>query len=119
MAASMCLDTFILRLVASCDANITIPGSFPIILEPGSNYFIGFTYITGVPAATGWHIGWTIESDDGVVYPDAERPSVTIVPEVPVKDNNLCGVKTGSIRGRVPTPSENRQYNAIVRILQL
>lgn len=49
----------------------------------------------------------------------AERPTVTITPQVP--DNtpgNLCGVKNGSIRGNVPSPSENRQYNAIVTILQ-
>ena len=118
MAASICIDTFILRIIVQIDANITIPGSFPLIVEPGSNYFIGFMYITGIPAATGWHISWTIVDDDDTMFPEAERPSVMIAPEVPEQMGNLGEIRNGTVRGTVPTPSTNRQYNAIVRILQ-
>ena len=115
---SYCLDMFTIEIVSTCDANITIPGSFPLILEPGANYFIGFTYITGIPNATGWRVAWTLEDDAMNTYPDGERPSITFIPQVPDLTGNTCEMKNGSIRGTVPSPSTNRQYNAIVTILQ-
>ena len=118
VATHYCLDDFTITIIASCDANITIPGSFPIRIQPGSNYFIGFTYITGIPHATGWHINWDIVDDDRGLHPDESSPSVTITPEVPGTTGNVCEVKSGSVRGNVPSPSANRQYNAILTILQ-
>ena len=31
---------------------------FPLTLEPGANYNIGFTYVSGLPPATGFDIEW-------------------------------------------------------------
>ena len=111
-------DTFVLRVILSIDANITIPGSFPIRTSPGAEYFIGFTYITGLPAATGWHLQWTIVDDAGDTYPSESSPSVEITPRVPENIGNAAEVRNGSVRGTVPRPIGNRQYNAILTILQ-
>ena len=114
-----CLDDFTIEIMAGCDADITIPGDFPIVTTPNSNYFIGFTYITGDPPATGWHVQWTIRGDDTTEYPGDERPSVMITPEVPVEDDDLCGLKNGTIRGTVPEPEGNRLYRCTLSILQI
>ena len=113
-----CLDDFTIAITGGCDALMSVPGLFPIETTPGANYAIGFTYRTGIPNATGWHIAWTIEDDDRTAYPGEPRPSVTIAPQVPVIDNRPCELKNGTVRGAVPSPTENRLYMATLTILQ-
>lgn len=114
-----CLDSFMITVAGGAqDADITIPGEFPLSINPGANYFIGFTYVPGVPAATGWRIAWEIfDADGNGPLQNESRPSVTFSPEVPDTDNPLM-IKNGTIRGTVPEPSTTRLYVADVTILQ-
>ena len=117
--ASICMDTFLLRVTGTgLNADITIPGSFPIRTTPGAGYFIGFTYITGEPAATGWHIGWVVVDDNGDLRDGATLPTVTISPEVPDTDGDAAKLRNGHVRGNVPSPTRNLQYNGLLTILQ-
>ena len=113
-----CSDDFTITVSGSADADIHIPGDFPLDIAPGANYFIGFTYISGIPAATGWRIAWEIFDSEFNSLPGEERPSVMISPEVPEAGDNPLSTKNGTIRGAVPTPTSNRLYVADVYILQ-
>ena len=113
-----CADNFSINVTGSVvDADLTIPGDFPIRVEAGAMYFIGFTYVTGAPAATGWTLQWEIFDDDGNELMGESSPSSTIMPDVPIPEN-APGLKNGSVRGTLPTPMGNRLYIATLTILQ-
>lgn len=94
-------DSFILSVpgAGSIDASIDVPGDFPLTLEPGAAYIIGFTYITGsTPPADSFDVDWTATLGNGQT--STARPSVVIEPNSP--EGSGAGVRNGTIRGVLP-----------------
>jgi len=128
--ARYCLDTIGISVIASstlmgCEAEIEVPGDFPLEVANGAMYRIGFTYVTGQgPSYTGFDLSWLVRDPEGNFYTNEAKPTGKITPEAPVQNTDLCGMKSGMVAGIVPTlspttdnPRIARLYQAVLRIL--
>lgn len=110
------LDSFILGIPGtdSIDASITISGDFPLQLEPGANYNIGFTYVTGdEPPADDFDIDWTAVLGNG--QSSNAQPTATFSPERP--DGSGAMLRNGTVTGTLPLVRDIT-YTATVWIRQ-
>lgn len=91
-----CADSFVL-LVADA-ASISIPGDFPLILEPGSGYIIGFLYRSGTPPAHAFDIEVAATLGNGL--PSNAVPTGTFDPPAPEGQGNV--LRSGTLSGTLP-----------------
>lgn len=102
------LDTFVLSMPGAgggIDAEIMIPGNFPLELEPGADYLIGFSYVTGEEPATGFDIEWDT----------ATTPTATITPNAP--EGSGGQIRSATVAGTLPLVRDIT-YTATVWIRQ-
>lgn len=128
--ARYCMDTLGISVIASstfmgCEAELEVPGDFPLVVENGATYNIGFTYVTGQgPSYTEFDLSWIVRDPEGNFYTNEAKPTGKITPEAPVQNVDLCDMKSGTVSGVVPTLSPDsdnpriaRLYQAVLRIV--
>lgn len=111
---AFCTDSFSITVIGEgLDADITISGEFPLSLEPGANYNIGYTYVTGQPPATAFDIEWDVTLGNGQI--SSARPTATFSPAAPEGSGNER--RNGTVTGTLPLVRDIH-YNATVWIRQ-
>ena len=69
--------------------------------EPGGTYIIGFLYVTGDPAATGFDLVWSAVRGDGSSSSETPMDNV-ITPARPETTGGAGRFRSGTVRGTLP-----------------